>query len=103
MSAVDKILDRFMGWFPDSDLIRVASERAKIKEHFQSVFGTPSGRVVLRHIIRHSHVLRSTYARNDRDLILIREGERRLALSILRLACGSVKELQSTLEEMNDA
>lgn len=105
MRAVDRILDRFVGGVLEkSELGREISERLRIKHSFQAVFGTPDGRKVLRHIIRHAHVSRSTYVKGDRDLMLIREGERRLALSILRYVCTDRDELQSAIEEtQNDA
>ena len=100
MRLVDQILDRFMG---KTGFASEIVKKLTIRDAFRRVFDTPDGRVVLNYIVRHSHVLRSTYSSKDRDLMLIREGERRLALSILRLVCGR-QELQDAIEEnMNDA
>lgn len=98
---VDAILDRFVQGTPG---LKEISERYRIKESFRVVFGTPDGHAVLRYILRNSCTLRSTYGRGvDRDLMMIREGERRLALSILRMVCRNDDELINELEETSYA
>ena len=100
-SRLDEALDRFIRGVPG---LREVNERIRIKESFRAVFGTPDGKVVLRYILRNSCALRSTYGRGvDRDLMMIREGERRLALSILRMVCKNDDELINELEETTNA
>lgn len=56
----------------------------KMHEVYQSVFDGPEGREVLRHICKRGHVFDSTHVVGDSHLSALREGERRLALSILK-------------------
>lgn len=97
MSSVDSILDGFVkSVVPKAAGRDFFLEKLRIRQAYKAIFSTPDGKLVLRDIVQHSHVGKSTYVKGDPDLMLIREGERRLALSILRCSCV---DLQTTLEE----
>lgn len=66
-----------------SDLTK-PSKAVQLREKFVSVFGTSDGQEVLQHILREGHAFDTTFVRGDVHETMLREGERRLALSILR-------------------
>lgn len=103
-TGADRVIDRFVG-----SLARVPAlarmgiqSREKLAEKYRLIFDTPDGRDVLRHIVRMAHVDRSTFVK-DVNVMLVREGERRLALSILRMVCRDHEELQQTIEDSLNA
>jgi hypothetical protein len=105
MSALDSRLDKFMRGIShaSSSILGKTTGFFKTRERYRLVFSSPEGREVLRHIIKMGRVHKSTYSKADRDLTLIREGERRLALTILRMSCKDFDELQQLIEETHDA
>lgn len=73
--------------------------RVKIHEYYQEVFSTLAGEQVLTHILKHGHVFDTTFVRGDVHETMLREGERRLALSILRHVLRDHKHFQSIAEQ----
>lgn len=68
-----------------TDFLRGRPNKAvKLREKFVSTFGTADGQEVLQHILREGHAFDTTFVRGDVHETMLREGERRLALSILR-------------------
>lgn len=65
-------------------LLGKMSKSVRLHEAYQAVFSTPDGEMVLEHILKVGHVMDSTFVRGDIHETCLREGERRLALSILR-------------------
>ena len=78
---------------------RLIDSRVKLHESYQAVFGTPDGELVLQHILKHGHVFETSFVRGDPHETALREGERRLALSILRHVCRDHAEFQRMAEE----
>jgi hypothetical protein len=76
-----------------------------LKESYRRIFDTPDGEIVLRHICRHAHVFGTTFVKGDPYETALREGERRLALSILRFIYRedrSVELIEKGLTEHED-
>ena len=80
-----------------SDIIK-PSKSVKLHEQYQGVFGTADGQEVLGHILKEAHVFDSTFVRGDIHETMLREGERRLALSILRYFSKDHGTLQKLAE-----
>lgn len=59
---------------------------AEIRQYYQDIFNTPKGLVVLKHILSIANVDESTFVVGDRDYTILKEGQRRLALNILKMA-----------------
>ena len=75
-----------------------------IKESYRAVFSTPEGKEVLAHICKNAHLTSCTFVKKDPNETLINEGMRRLALSILRYAGRSDRDIIEQIEkEFTDA
>jgi hypothetical protein len=77
------------------DMVR---NRAMIHQAYQSVFNTPDGQVVLKHILRIGKVTTPTFVAGDPHMTSFNEGQRRLALSILRFVRKNHDELLQEIE-----
>lgn len=75
------------------------SGRRRIKDSYKSIFDTPDGQRVLRHIVRAGYVNRSTFVRGDIHETMLREGQRRMALSIIRYAKQDKDATLTVIEE----
>ena len=75
---------------------RLASQ-VKIHEDYQTIFSTPEGQRVLSHILKHAHGCKSTFVAGDPYQTAFREGQRTLALSILRFTYKDHGEIQKQL------
>lgn len=86
---------------------KIFVRRLQIHESYQAVFSTPDGQRVLEHMCRVAFVFKTTHVRGDSHESAFREGQRELAISILRHVCkdhGELQQmLQSQLKGMNDA
>ncbi|HRI37090.1 MAG TPA: hypothetical protein PLO50_00885 [Nitrospira sp.] len=80
--------------------MRPVSKTVKLHEKYVSVFGTSDGQEVLEHILRNAYVFDSTFVRGDVYETMLREGERRLALSILRFFSKDHGVLQKMAENI---
>lgn len=78
----------------------ISEKSIKLHESYQVVFSTPDGELVLEHILRVGHVFESSFVRGDVHETCLREGERRLALSILRHVLKDHSQFQK-IAEMN--
>lgn len=87
--------------------IEAMLDRVRLHEKYVATFSTPEGKEVLSHILKIGHVFATTFVRGDINETMLKEGERRLALSILRFVSrdhGEIQKLaQQTYEEMTDA
>lgn len=59
---------------------------SEIRRFYQDVFSGYKGRAVLMHILSIANVDESTFTVGDRDCTILKEGQRRLALNILKMA-----------------
>lgn len=78
------------------------SQRKYLREAYQKTFGDPEnvfGQMVLRHLMKVAHVYEPTYVQGDTHETAMREGARRLVLSIIREANIDEQQLQQMIEE----
>lgn len=78
------------------------SQRKQLKEAYRHTFGNADnvwGQQVLRHLMQVGHIFEPTYVSGDTHESAMREGERRLVLSILREANVDEEQLQRMIEE----
>lgn len=76
-----------------------------IRQYYRDVFSSPKGKVVLLHILSIANVDESTFTIGDHDYTILKEGQRRLALNILKMAQDDddkVLKVISDLEETTD-
>lgn len=71
----------------------------KLQECYRQVFDGPQGRIVLKHICRQGFVFHSTFVAGDPSQTALNEGQRRLALSILRFINLDQEKLVRLAEE----
>jgi hypothetical protein len=76
----------------------MARDRVSMHASYRRVFDTPDGEVVLRHIIRAGMVTRPTFVAGDPHMTSFHEGQRHLALSILRFARRDHEEIIKQVE-----
>lgn len=81
-----------------SSLVKSIMARVSLKEDYEVTFSSPQGKRVLAHILKVGHAHATTFVEGDINKTILQEGERRLALSILRQVCKDSKELQTALE-----
>lgn len=86
----------------------VGTIQEKINRHSDYVvtFGSPQGKRVLTHILKHGYVLKSTFVAGDPQQTAKNEGMRILALSILNFVHADhsemLKQLQQEVEQENE-
>jgi hypothetical protein len=73
------------------------TRRTQVRESYRSVFESPQGQDVLRDIVDSGYILKCTFVRGDPHETILREGQRRLALSILRKVYKNDGELQQVI------
>ena len=67
------------------DLYDHIAEQARTQELYRGVFGTREGQAVLEHLLRACGAFSATYVQGDTHQTAFREGQRNVALSIVRL------------------
>jgi len=77
-------------------------DRLVMRRKYRAVFGSSVGKEVLNHILKLGHVLEPTFVIGDPQQTALREGERRLALSILRMVLRSDEALERVKELMDE-
>lgn len=58
----------------------------KVENAYRELFGSPTGQLVLSHLLHVCHAYESSYKPGDPHETTFREGERHIAMLILRLA-----------------
>lgn len=66
---------------------------------YKSVFQTPDGEKVLRHILKVGNVTSSSFVAGDSHLTAFREGQRHLALSIFKFVSRDHEKLIEQIEK----
>lgn len=61
-------------------------DQKTLRQYYRDVFSTPKGKAVLLHILSIANVDESTFTIGDHDYTILKEGQRRLALNILKMA-----------------
>lgn len=77
-----------------------------IRHFYRKIFNTYEGKMVLLHILSIANVDETTFTAGDHDYTILKEGQRRLALNILKMAQDDSDErlkIISDLEETNYA
>lgn len=67
------------------DLYDHISQQARMQELYRGVFGSTEGMEVLEHLLRACSVFTTTFTPGDAAQTAFREGQRNVALSILRI------------------
>jgi hypothetical protein len=75
------------------------TDKITVHRQYQRVFNTPDGQAVLMHILKHGHVFETTFVRGDQHETILREGERRMALSILKFLNQDHEKLAEQLRK----
>lgn len=83
-------------------LIQMVRSKQDVVEAYNRVFNSVDGQIVLMHILKNSYVLTSTFVRGDPHETALNEGQRRLALSIMRYANMDVNKLIEMAEELQN-
>lgn len=74
-------------------------DRLRVQSAYHAIFSTPDGQLVLRHLMKVGHVTSPTFVAGDSHQTSFREGQRHLALSILRQVNKDQSELIKQIEE----
>lgn len=74
-------------------------EKAQLLKDYRFLFNLPEGKRVLKHILEACHVLDQSLSVKSTDEILFKEGQRSVALMILRNLSTDADKLQQLMEE----
>jgi hypothetical protein len=83
-------------------LVEMVRSKQDVVEAYNRVFNSVDGQIVLMHIIKNSYVLTSTFVRGDPHETALNEGQRRLALSIMRYANMDANKLSEMAKELQN-
>lgn len=81
------------------DRLNDLRDRIGLQESYAAVFSTPDGERVLRHIMRAGNIAQSSFVQGDPHGTSFREGQRHLALSIVRMVHKDTTELIKQIEK----
>lgn len=79
-------------------IIDAITYKIRLHHAYKKVFNTPDGEIVLEHLLRVAGVLNPKITTNPSTL-LIREGQRHVVLSILRILGRDIPELKEQIKE----
>jgi hypothetical protein len=82
----------------NSDLIQRLKNRLRLHQAYKSIFNTPDGELVLEHLMRESGIL-SPKITVDFNSLLVKEGQKHIVLSILRILGRDVNKLTKQIQE----
>lgn len=77
------------------------SNKARLHDSYQSVFDTPSGEVVLHHLMKLFHVTTPTFTHGDSHASAFKEGQRHVVLSILRYVNKDHDQILKQINQYN--
>lgn len=80
-------------------LQKIFGNKHALVEAYWSTFETPQGEVVLAHLAKNCHVFEPVVAPGDPQLTAMRDGERRVVLSILKMLNYDLGKLQQLMEQ----
>lgn len=78
--------------------ITMLRRRSELVEAYRAVFESPQGEVVLEHLTKTCHLFEPTFIAGDTHQSALREGERRVVLSILKMIGTDLGKLQQMME-----
>jgi hypothetical protein len=82
-----------------SNIRRAILDRTALRDSYRTIFETPDGKRVLRHLMRVGFVTKSTFVAGDPHHTALNEGMRRIVLSIVNYAVKDHAELEKLTEE----
>jgi hypothetical protein len=84
-----------------SSLKEVLEDRIKLKGSYDAAFKTPEGQRVLRHLMKMAGLVpgRTVSIITDPNLLLVRQGQQHIVLSILRTLGLSATEITEQIQE----
>lgn len=74
------------------------SDRLHLVKAYQSIFNTPDGEIVIRHLMRECGLLKPKIT-TDTNILLIRQGEQRIVLSMLRIIGKDQHSITKMIQE----
>ncbi len=80
-------------------LQKIFGNKYALVEAYRSVFETPQGEVVLAHLAKTCHVFEPVAVQGDPHMTYMRDGERRVVLSILKTLNYDLGKLQQLMEQ----
>jgi hypothetical protein len=80
-------------------LLTFLSDKRKVMRAYADVFSSPSGEIVLLHLMKHGNITKSSFTVGDPHLTSFEEGKRYMTLMILRYA-GKSKNMLELLETL---
>ena len=80
-------------------LAKIFGNKYALVEAYRSVFETPQGEVVRAHLAKTCHVFEPVVVQGDPHLTYMRDGERRVVLSILKMLNYDLGKLQQLMEQ----
>lgn len=78
--------------------VQAAKKQAAVIQAYKNIFGTHDGETVLKDLMFHHGVLRDNFT-GDVNLLLIREGERRVILRILEQLNIDVQGIKERIDQ----
>ncbi len=75
-----------------------AEKARKTVSHYQSVFGSPSGKAVLYDLMKVNFILSPTISPGNSDLTLVHEGQRNAILRIMTILKMDPAKILGTIE-----
>lgn len=81
-----------------SQLRQALEDRIHLASAYKSIFETEDGKVVLRHLMKESGILNPKIMA-DTNLLLIRQGQQHVVLSILRILGKDPIEITEQIKE----
>lgn len=79
-------------------LAEILGKKDRVAQAYQAVFESPQGEVVLAHLAKNCHVFEPVAVQGDPYMTYMRDGERRVVLSILRMLDYDASKLQQLME-----
>ncbi len=74
-----------------------------MRQYYRDVFSTQKGKAVLLHILSIANVDETTFTMGDHDYTILKEGQRRLALNILKMSQDDDSEkVLKVITDMNE-
>jgi hypothetical protein len=82
--------------------MKYTTDRARLQDAYRTVFNTPQGQLVLRHLAKRCNLTSTSVVKGDVHETYVNEGMRRVVLSILRQLKRDDAALLGLIEEGMD-
>lgn len=81
--------------------LTILKKKSQIVEAYRAVFENPQGELVLEHLAKQCHLFEPTFIAGDTHHSALREGERRVILSIMKMIGTDYSAMQKMMENIN--